>query len=71
MRRKRPNGQSWPRAFSDRRIALLTTKEIEELMIEGYKEAADPNRQLAEEWLPLTLEVWPEWEGPLPKRTRR
>ena len=31
-----------------------------ELMIRGYKEAAEENRRFAEEALPLALETWPE-----------
>ena len=33
---------------------------IRELMIRGYIESRDESKRLAEEWLPLSTENWPE-----------
>ena len=35
-------------------------EEIRQRMIEGYKAMAEENLRLAEEWLPLTVEVLPD-----------
>jgi predicted transcriptional regulator len=35
-------------------------EEIRQRMIEGYKAMAEENRKLAEEFLPLAAEVWPD-----------
>jgi len=35
-------------------------ERIRELMVEGYKEFAALNKELAEEWWPIAAETWPD-----------
>ena len=41
-------------------IEASERERIRQEMIEGYKESAELNKQLAEEWLPISLETWPD-----------
>ncbi len=41
-------------------LAAQEEERIRELMIEGYKEFAALNKELAEEWWPIAAETWPD-----------
>ena len=41
-------------------LAAQEEERIRELMIEGYKEFAALNKELAEEWWPIGAETWPD-----------
>jgi predicted transcriptional regulator len=41
-------------------LAAQEAERIRQRMIEGYKECAELNRQLAEEFWPISVETWPD-----------
>jgi len=41
-------------------LAAQEEERIRELMVEGYKEFAALNKELAEEWWPIAAETWPD-----------
>jgi predicted transcriptional regulator len=41
-------------------IEASERERIRQEMIRGYKESAALNKQLAEEWMPISLETWPD-----------
>ncbi len=44
-----------------RALEKLRESEIEALMIEGYRECAEENLRMAEEGLPLFVEILDDW----------
>lgn len=43
-------------------ILVSTETPADELLAEGYRAMSEENLELANAYLPLVLETWPEWE---------
>ena len=44
-----------------RALEKLRDSELEALMIEGYRECAEENLEIAEQGMEIAQETWPEW----------